>query len=352
MRSDAVFKIVYWGITGTIADPLIPRQVTDKIAETVRLLLDGGHLAELAAEPVTDEKIRAVLARVAPFHLRSSYGGNTTCVEVQTRDRLIVFDCGTGFRELGISLEERWAKEGAAADRSAHVLLTHAHMDHTLSTPFFGPYFNPANSFRVSGPKVAIDSLEAVLDPKSALSRIYFPPTYDEMEALSDFRRIEPGAEFMIGATRVTTHALNHPGGSLAYRLDCEGRSMVFATDHEHLETPDRGLAEFARGADLLYTEGQYSREEYDGRAGIAGDAPVNRHGWGHSPVESCVATALAAGVKRLHVGHRDPRRNDHRVAKFDEFVHGCMRAELARQNLAADACEALVPYEALEVSI
>ena len=66
-----------------------------------------------------------------PFHLRSSYGGNTTCVEVRTPDALLVLDCGSGFRELGVDLAARWRAEGDKAVRKSHILITHAHMDHT-----------------------------------------------------------------------------------------------------------------------------------------------------------------------------------------------------------------------------
>ena len=32
------------------------------------------------------------------------YGGNTSCVEVRINDQIYIFDCGTGFRNLGKSL--------------------------------------------------------------------------------------------------------------------------------------------------------------------------------------------------------------------------------------------------------
>ena len=102
---------------------------------------------------------------------------------------------------------------------------------------------------------------------------------------------------------------------------------FVFATDHEQQEVPDRGAGRLRRGADLLYTEGQYTQAEYEGRVGMSGDPPVKRVGWGHSPVEACVRTALAAQAKALHVGHRDPRRNDAEIAAFEAYA----RALLAR---------------------
>ena len=43
---------------------------------------------------------------------------------------------------------------------------------------------------------------------------------------------------FTIGHTRLTTFALHHPGGSVAYRLDRGGRAVVIATDHSLFDYP------------------------------------------------------------------------------------------------------------------
>ena len=266
-----------------------------------------------------------------PFHLRSSYGGNTTCIEVQTPDALLILDCGSGFRELGVSLAERWQSKGTGPERTAHVLVSHPHIDHIYATPYFFPYYDPKNRFIIYGSPDTIHSLGVLFDPQSEMSRRYFPPTYDQMMALEDFRPIEPGSDFQIASTRIRTHALTHPGGCLAYRLENAGRVFVFATDHEQVEVPDRGLVEFARDADLFYTEGQYTKDEYEGRDKVGDSPPLPRKGWGHSTVEACVSTAVAAGVRELHVGHRDPARNDADISRLEDFLHERLREELRR---------------------
>jgi phosphoribosyl 1,2-cyclic phosphodiesterase len=352
MRPDPVFTITYWGVTGTLTAPLRPAEVTDKLVAAIRCLVEGGQWGDLRPGPGLEADVRRALERGLPLHLRASYGGNTTCVEVQTPDELLIFDCGSGFRELGIDLEARWRAAGPGARRSAHVLVTHPHMDHTYGTAYFAPYYNPANAFTIWASPRVLKSLAAVFDPKSALSRLYFPPTYDQMTALKECRAVEAGTDFRLGSTRVTTCALHHPGGCLAYRLENAGRVFVFATDHEQPEVPDPGLAAFARGADLLYTEGQYTRAEYEGREGVAEDPPLARRGWGHSPVEACVATAVAAGVREVHVGHRDPRRSDAQIARVEDYVHELMREELCRAGRPADSCRALIPHEGLRVCL
>jgi phosphoribosyl 1,2-cyclic phosphodiesterase len=349
--SEPVFTITYWGVTGTLSAPLRGAEVTDKLESALAYLAEQGRLTDLQPGPELREAVRRVVEGL-PFHLRSTYGGNTTCVEVQTPDALLIFDCGSGFRELGVSLESRWRAAGTAARRKADVIVTHAHMDHTFATPYFAPYYDPANSFTIWGSQVVIDSLAAVLNPMSRLSQIYFPPTYEQMTAIREFRTLLHGQEFHIGSTHIRTYALNHPGGCLAFRLECGGRSFVFATDHEQQQVPDGGLAEFAKGADLLYTEGQYTQDEYDGRTGVCGDPPFPRRGWGHSPIEACAATAVAAGVQALHVGHRDPRRSDNDLARLDEAVGRLVEDQLRLAGRRAGSCRALVPYEGLTVRL
>jgi phosphoribosyl 1,2-cyclic phosphodiesterase len=349
--TSPVFTITYWGVTGTFCDPMLPCEITDKIVNAIYCLHERGRLGHAQRGALTREAITQMLEEELPYHARSTYGGNTTCLEVQTPDSLLILDCGSGFRELGHSLDERWARAGAAAKRTANVLLTHSHIDHTFATPYFTPYYDPRNAFNIWGPQLALDSLTAVLDPKSTLSQVYFPPTYSEMKGIAGFRRLGPGDEIAIGSTRVTTMALNHPGGSMAYRFENSGKVFVFATDHEHAASPDPKLAEFARGADLLYADGQYTAAEYAGEAGIGTDRPHSHRGWGHSPVEYCVSTALAAGVRRLHVGHRDPRRDDALLADFEEYMRRVLREQVEQAGDGAE-CEVLIPYEGLQVRI
>ncbi len=280
--------------------------MTDKVVAAVSRLIEQGTIAGLRPGPNLQTEVRRIVTETLPFHLRSTYGGNTTCVEVQTPDGTIILDCGSGFRELGVVLAVRWNAEGAKAARQANILITHAHMDHTYATPYFVPYYDPRNHFTLWGSQTVIDSLKMVLDPTSAMSQIYFPPTFDQMKAIREFRPVTAGADFKIGSTRVTTYALRHPGGCLAFRLENAGKVYVFATDHEQVEVPDRQLAEFVKGADLLYTEGQYTDAEYEGKIGPAGDPPMVRRGWGHSPVEACVKTAVFCRGARA--ARRPPR--------------------------------------------
>ncbi len=351
MGVNSEFVVTYWGATGSLTAPLRPASVTDKLARAVRHLLASGALKGLGDAP-SEEQVHRCLESQLPFHLRTSFGGNTSCAEIQTADSLLVLDSGSGFRELGIELTKRWNASDFKGERKAHVLFTHAHMDHTYATPFVDPYYDPRNHFTLWGTPRVLDSLRAVLDPTSALRGVYFPPAFDMMAAIRGLCEVTEAGAFAIGDTRIQTYVLNHPGGCLAYRLERGEHAIVFASDHELTELPDRKLADFARNADLLYLDAQYLDAEYRGEIGIGTDRPLARRGWGHGTVEGCVATAAAAGARRLHLGHHEPKRTDEELEGIERYARELMVQALQKEGRPPDACEVQVAYEGLTVSV
>lgn len=351
MSEQSVFQITYWGTTGTLSAPLRPDQVTEKIVRCITQLVNEGRLHQLA--PTGDHRqLIEQMVEELPLHMRSTYGGNTTCVEVRTPDGLFIVDCGSGFRELGRSLQQRWNDSESDCPRKADVLLTHPHFDHTLATPFFGPYYNPRNEFTIWGTVDTLNSLRAILSPVSDLSNVYFPPTFDLMKGVKELNEIQVGQELTFGSTTVRTCPLNHPGGCLAFRFECQGKSFVFASDHEQAKVPDPGLTVFAKGADLLYTEGQYTEAEYLGEKAIPGEGVLPRKGWGHSPVEACVKLAVAAGVRTLHIGHHDPARKDEELMQMEKDAQELLEKLLAPLQPQFGECELIIPCEGLTIEL
>ena len=68
------------------------------------------------------------------------------------------------------------------------------------------------------------------------------------------------------------------------------------------------------------------------------------------STIEACVSTAVAAGVRELHVGHRDPARNDEAVSRLEVLLRERLREELRRAGRAEDSCRARIVHEGLTV--
>jgi len=101
-----------------------------------------------------------------------------------------------------------------------------------------------------------------------------------------------------------------HPSGGVnVFRIEWGGKSMVYATDVEGVVGGDMRLAAFAKGADLLIHDAQYTRDEY---------IQTPRQGWGHSTPEMATFVAEMAQVGQLVLFHHDPAHDD---ARLDEMA-------------------------------
>jgi glyoxylase-like metal-dependent hydrolase (beta-lactamase superfamily II) len=151
-------------------------------------------------------------------------GGNTSCVEVECGDTRIILDAGTGIRPLGSRLVEQH-------ELQIHLLLSHYHWDHIHGLPFFAPVYLPSAKLEVFG-AAKLRSLHDVLGGQMAYP--VFPIAFDDLTSHWSLHHLRSGDQFYVGGAWVTAMMLNHPGGALAYRIEYEGRSVVYATDTEH----------------------------------------------------------------------------------------------------------------------
>lgn len=229
------------------------------------------------------------------------YGGHTPCASVETsRGQLIIIDAGTGLKRLG----DRLMKEAQGKPLDLHILLTHFHLDHILGLPFFAPLYSAASSL----------TFYAATDPdetKKCLARLMedrlFPMNFAMTPSQKSFKKL-PEGEFEIGSTKISSCPLNHPQGSVAYRIQDEGQVVVFATDTEHPETGvDERLASFAREADILIYDAFYTPEEY----------AAGKQDWGHSTWFAGTDLAEAARVRNLCLSHFNPDHTDKQIDKI-----------------------------------
>src|SRR5438132_10814313 len=137
---------------------------------------------------------RGSIAAAGPDTLR--FGGNTPCVEVAADDgTLLIFDCGTGARKLGLSL----ATKGAIR---SHLLLSHTHGDHIQGLPFFLPAFTPGSQLTIYGPAGVDRSLSQAVG--GSMDYAYFPVALSSLPARFDFVELDE-TEFTIGGIRIRT---------------------------------------------------------------------------------------------------------------------------------------------------
>jgi phosphoribosyl 1,2-cyclic phosphodiesterase len=245
-------------------------------------------------------------------------GGNTSCVEVQCGSTRLILDAGTGVRRLG----DKLLGEGPV---DATVLLSHLHWDHIQGLPFFVPAYLPSTKLQIVGSGGGAAALREVLETQ--MTAPVFPVRLDELGAQLSLREIRSGETFHVGDARVRAAKLNHPGGVMAYRIDFDGCSVVYATDTEHYACVDPTLRALAEGADVLIYDSQYTPEEY------RGDAGRSKVGWGHSTYVAGAELARAAGVGRYVLFHHDPQRNDAGVAEVERKARELFQPSVAARE-------------------
>ncbi len=244
------------------------------------------------------------------------HGGNTACIEVQAGAHTLILDAGSGIIRLGEDLLHR------SPEQPLHLslLITHAHGDHLVGFPFFAPLFEPRATIDIFGPTLQGRTIEKILAP--IMAPPYFPvdmhtlpslrrfytiateqciswlPGADSLPHIAGDSYIEQGADLRVLAKFTSSHPMN---GAIHYRIEYAGQSIVYATDVEWDEGCAQDFLDFARGADLLIHDAQYTAEDY----------ALSKHGFGHSTVDMATDAARAAGAGTLILFHHEPTYDD-----------------------------------------
>ena len=276
---------------------------------------------------VTFWGVRGSIPAPGPGTVR--YGGNTACVSIRTAaGGLLVLDCGTGARNLGLALLGQGAGAGenqgfSAGTGEAAILLSHTHWDHIQGFPFFGPLYIEGNRFQIYGPAESSDLLEGILEGQMAPQ--YFPvQTLKNMGARIDIAALSPGTTREILGCRVTA-AINPHGhhGAMAFRIEELGRSVVYASDAGYPpEGPGPEVLALYAGADLLIHDSTFTPEDrarYPHR--------------GLASVSEAVQAAARARAGQLALFHYD---QDYTDAEVDALVERA-RHELARSGASTE---------------
>ena len=286
------------------------------------------------------------------------YGGNTSCVEVESpAGTRVIIDAGTGLRRLGKQLVKGEFAEGKG---QAHILISHTHWDHIQGLPFFAPLYQAGNKLTIYARKRDDLRLRTVLAGQAEAP--FFPVAFEEARADLDFAELPDGQRFAIADIKVTTARLNHPYVATAYALQAGGRKVAYVSDTAPFEqilfgeefiakAPAPGtvlshgdqvklaamrddVVRLCEGADLviydtMFTDADYQRVPH----------------FGHSRPMDAIAICQQAGVRRLALFHHAPERSDDEVDK--------MRDE-ARVLAAAQApgLEVLAAFEGLDIGL
>lgn len=292
--------------------------------------------SDLPAQALSDETGEPPLGAVPPFWLRFwgvrgniptpgpetvRYGGNTACVEVKVGDQHLIFDGGTGLRALGKHL----AQQNTAVN--AHLFFTHAHWDRIQGFPFFQPAFNPATHLGVYGAAAPNGASIKQCLTDQMLRPNFFKPL-QAMQADLSFCNIQPGQTLDLGEVVVETLSLNRHTSALGYRVNWQGKSLIYASDTDpNRDRADPNLVFLAQGADVLILDGTYIDMAYTD--------PKNCH---NIPWKLAVEVAEASAAKRLVLFHHNPCHNDGYLDELGQRVREAFPAAMiAQEGLVID---------------
>jgi len=311
--------IRFWGVRGSLPSPMLPSDIRAKISAIVD---------QIVPEDVADaESKKRFLAGLPPW-LYGTVGGNSLCVSVDLEGfaEPLVFDCGSGLREMGIA---RNAEKPTPLQY--HIFFSHFHWDHVLGFPFFNPGYNPSVTLEFYSPR---SGLEECL--RATMSEPYFPVRLETMRSKKRFHLLE--APLSIGPATIAFKKMNHPGDSYSYLITHNGKRFIYATDVELSAAdfiPSEENTGFFKDADVIILDSQYTLGE-----------AIEKYSWGHSAFSLAVEFAANWGIKRLVLFHHDPTYDDCKL-------HGILQsAQLYLQRMGVEGLEISLAVEGLEIAL
>ena len=316
-------KITLWGVRGSLPTPISGLDMEQKIKAALELAKPG----DISSPEAIDAFVNTL-----PFPIRFTYGGNTTCLEIESDiGDTFILDCGSGVKNLGKKLLTTDFGKGKGV---ASMIFSHTHWDHIHGIPFFVPFYIKGNIFNIYSPfKNMKERLEYQQDAE------HFPVTLDYMKSTKNFYYIEPEEYFYINEVKILSKLMPHPGGAYGYRFEENGRIFIYTSDCEfNLTSIDEieKYQSFFQDADVVVFDTQYTFEEsIDGKLE-----------YGHSSASIAIDIAAKFNIKHLILFHHEPDYDDQKLENVLSKAKWYLNMNAARLgNLKVD-----IAYEGMEI--
>ena len=193
----------------------------------------------------------------------------------------ILLDAGTGVFRL----------EKLLRSTELSILLTHAHLDHVIGLTYFLDLLaiTPLRTIHLYGEAKKIHAVQQNIFNEEIFPAV--PPFH--WHPIDAFH-----GTWQIGQTSVSWFPLEHPGGSIGYRLQFQGVSLAFVTDT--ISRPDSDYWSRIQGVDWLIHECNFRDDEQE-------LAEKTGHSWTSAVLEN----AYQHGIQRLILMHINPLESD-----------------------------------------
>ncbi|MEM7032150.1 MAG: MBL fold metallo-hydrolase [Chloroflexota bacterium] len=295
-------KLKFWGVRGSIPAPASSNSTREKIRSALQQA--GKRGLDLKNQQAIDK-----FMQVLPMEIAAEIGGNTTCITLETDDQLLIFDAGSGMRDLGLYLMGREFGHGKGR---ATIFFTHTHWDHIQGFPFFVPIMIPGNRFDIYHVHPHVPEVLA-----NQMRQQVYPVDFHTLSSEITFHQLLPDEAVHFDDIHIRNIELEHPGKAYSYRVTQGGHTVVLATDGEYKQlstSHTKRYIDFYQDADILIFDAQFSVRE-----------SIVKEDWGHSSGLIGADIARAANVKQLLLFHHDPTSTDqeilHALQQSREYV-------------------------------
>ena len=166
-------RVRFWGTRGSIPVAMTSAEVKRKLVTA--LVAAAGRGLD------TPGKARAFVEWELDFSVSHTFGGNSSCVQIDTGGPdYVLCDLGSGARVLGNNV----LATGGPSGHRFHVFMSHLHWDHIMGFPFFMPAYLPGNHVRIYG---CHDALEEAFRRQNAAPS--FPVDFSRPRDVTQARR-------------------------------------------------------------------------------------------------------------------------------------------------------------------
>lgn len=316
-------KIRFWGVRGSLPTPMDTTQFRNKL---LRILSKASDHDLSTAE--SREEFVSQLSLIDGGVI----GGNTSCVEVRSPTKLLIFDMGSGIKRLGNHLLD---EIGPGEEKDVHIFLSHTHWDHIMGFPFFMPAYRENFNLTIYSPH---PDLEERL--RSQQDYRFFPVSLDDMAARKTFVKLGEGEKVQLGDLSIENIQLHHPGDSFGYRVEQGENTFIYSTDSEYKDFSDQAIrkyVDFFQDADVVTFDAQYTLDE----------AMHHKKDWGHSSAIIGIDLCTAANVGTLVLFHHEPENDDSTIQNILEEARHYQTTNYPDSDL-----KTVIGYEGLELHL
>ncbi len=302
---------------------LPPTEITPEPQPSSASVPKSSHLG-----PGATMSVKILGSRSQNLSTPSQYGTHTPALTLSYKDQTLIFDAGSGLGLIQDEFKNRSNKE-------IRLFLTHFHPNHVEGLFSFSSAQSPNALIHVAAAPEPEKSLPELLQGVLKVPGKPLPKARFELHELR-----ERSYKILPGLIVRAFHA-NHPGTSLGFSIEADGRKIIYSPDAEiygpevtAFQDYDEKFSGICSGADLLIHDAHFTQEDYEKNKTL-----------GHSGCLNVVDMAIKAKVKHLVLFHQNSLYADSIINEMAEKAK-----ELISQKSSSLICQAA--KEGTEISV